>query len=76
MSKDTHLVIRLLKVYLLAIIILIHCTLFFCNQPHCVLPIKTPPFSADVVLKMNFAMKCLPFGMKTAQLIAQWIVLA
>lgn len=65
----------LIAAYLVAILILLHATLLFCSDSHCVYVFDKPPVSIEVGFQIRRAIaNLLPYEMKLMQTWAQWIV--
>jgi hypothetical protein len=61
--------------YLFAALILLHATLLFCSDDHCVFLMEKPPVSAEIGYQLRRGISAmLPYDMKTMQLWAQWLI--
>ncbi len=62
--------------YVLAMLLLLHSTLFYCGGPHCIFTFERPPLSPEVSYRIRLAISAfLPFEINTMQIWAQWLVL-
>jgi hypothetical protein len=61
--------------YLLALFLLLHTTLLYCGESHCVYPLESPPVSPEVGFQLRRAISVLlPFELKMMQKWTQWLV--
>lgn len=70
---------RIIKVlvlsYITVLAVLLHATLFYCTQPHCLVSLQKPPLSITMGYHLRQAIsKLLPFEIMLLQNIAQWLV--
>lgn len=61
--------------YLIFVMVLLHSSLLFCTQSHCIIPLTRPPLSPEYAYYIRYALvNLLPFSIKTVQDLAQWLV--
>lgn len=61
--------------YLMAALLLLHATLLFCSEDHCVFIMEKPPVSLEMGYQLRRGISAmLPYEMKTMQLWAQWLI--
>ena len=61
--------------YIFVVIVLLHGTLLYCGEPHCIVPFERPPVSSEVGYFIRRAISALlPFELKIMQKIAQWLI--
>ena len=61
--------------YVIAVLLLLHATLLFCGEPHCIVPFDKPPVAPAVGYQIRQAISALlPFELKMMQKIAQWLI--
>jgi hypothetical protein len=59
----------------IAAAVVLHCSLFFCTESHCVYPVDGNPLIARVALYIpSEFFNMIPIELKTLQLLAQWII--
>lgn len=62
--------------YFLAIFVLIHCSLLFCSEEHCMYPLARPPISREAAYYIRSGISNLmPISFKLIQQIGQWFIL-
>lgn len=62
--------------YLLAILVLTHCSLLFCSEDHCMYPLARPPISREAAYYIRSGISNLmPISFKLIQQIGQWFIL-
>jgi hypothetical protein len=62
--------------YFLAIFVLIHCSLLFCSEEHCMYPLVRPPISREAAYYIRSGISNLmPISFKLIQQIGQWFIL-
>jgi hypothetical protein len=67
---------KLVLIYFIIIFLLIHCSLFFCNEKHCIYRLKAVPVPLEWAYYMRLGISNLiPMEFKMIQLIAQWVIL-
>lgn len=63
--------------YFLALFVLVHCSLLFCSEDHCMYPLAKPPVSREAAYYIRSGISNLiPISFKLIQQIGQWFILA
>jgi hypothetical protein len=71
-----HIINKVAIAYCLVLLLLVHATLFFCGDDHCVFFVERPPLPPEVAYHTRiFISTMLPFDMRTMQILAQWLVI-
>jgi hypothetical protein len=67
---------KLVVLYFIVIFLLVHCSLFFCNEDHCICRVSTLPISRELAYYMRVGISnMIPLQFKTIQLFAQWVII-
>lgn len=67
----------LVTLYFIVILVLVNCSLLFCNEKHCIYPFEKLPISKETAYYIRVGISNLiPVGFKNIQLFAQWLILA
>jgi hypothetical protein len=62
--------------YFIVIGVLVHCSLFFCTEEHCVYEVTALPISREWAYYMRISISNLiPVSFATIQIVAQWLIL-
>lgn len=67
--------VNLLKLYTIAAVILIHCSLFYCHRSDCVVGFAKPPLPPFPDRIVHATLSALPFQMRTLQAVAQLLLI-
>jgi hypothetical protein len=67
---------KIVIAYLIVVLVLVHCSLFFCDESHCLYLVSKLPISRESAYYIRVGISTLiPIGFKSIQLLAQWIIL-
>ena len=67
---------RFIVGYFIVIGVLVHCSLFFCTEEHCVYQVSTLPISRELAYYIRILISNLiPISFATIQIAAQWLIL-
>lgn len=67
---------KFVVVYFVVIFVLVHCSLFFCDEEHCIYPVSTLPIPKEAAYYIRVGISNLiPLEFKLIQLVAQWLLM-